>query len=170
MSRRRVSRAGSRVLRWLGVASTAALVVVAGFSLGVVVGLATEDPGLVLDYATGRTDPVAWDAVPAEPGATAPSPEPAVASAPRPAEPLARSGFSIQVGAFAELVAAQHLARELEEAGFSSYVTQPELGETTPRYRVRVGPLETRGAAEELAGVLKKERGLPTWILEEKPS
>ncbi len=37
------------------------------------------------------------------------------------------------------------------------------------RYKVRVGPLETREEATRLARLLKTERRLPTWVFSREP-
>jgi len=163
VSRSRAARNRGRLQRWLGTVTTGILIVAAGFTLGVVAGLATENGGLVLDYAAGRTEPLFEAGGPAE-GAP---PSTGVSNG-APTKTV-RAGFSVQVGAFGELAAAERLANELQAAGHPCYVTQPSPGET-PRYRVRVGPLETRQAAEGVAGELKQQRGLPTWVLEEGAS
>ncbi len=95
-------------------------------------------------------------------------PEAAVAAAPRPASSATASAgrFAIQVGAFARSESAERLAQRLEARGYDAYVT-PGAGKGNARWRVRVGPVADKGSAEALAGKLKKNEKLPTWILDE---
>ncbi len=78
------------------------------------------------------------------------------------------AGFAVQVGAFAEASAAEHLARRLRERGLPVYVAPSASGDAG-RWRVRVGPLATRAEAEGLAGRLEREEQLATWVLTESP-
>jgi len=72
--------------------------------------------------------------------------------------------YTIQVGAFGDGAAAESLARSLGDKGFAAYVT-PSAGYTSQRWRVRVGPLETRAEADTIARRLKVDEQLPTWVL-----
>jgi cell division septation protein DedD len=103
------------------------------------------------------------------PRETAASP-PAVASAPAPIPPaVARTGFSVQVGAFSDASGARKLVQNLESLGFSAYVAEVDVeGRAGARYRVRVGPFSTRDAASAAAGKLHAEQRLPTWVLAEE--
>ncbi len=73
------------------------------------------------------------------------------------------------MGAFGDVEAARRLAEDLENSGYPVYVAAPEAGEED-RWRVRVGPLSTRERADRLAGELREDRSLPTWILDESAS
>jgi len=88
-----------------------------------------------------------------------PAPPPTRGSAPPPGE-----GFSIQVGAFGDRLAAMRLAGELRSGGFSVYV-HDDGGPGGARFRVRVGPVPSREEAARLAGKLESDHQLPTWIL-----
>lgn len=153
---------------WLATLAGAALLIVAGFGVGLVAGTAFEEPDLVVEHFTGHTTdvPLAEAAGPApgsyalasDPGAAAPA---AVASA-----PPSQGGFAIQVGAFASADAASELAGELRLLGMPTYVESEPGG---ARYKVRVGPLETREEAARLARRLKTEHRLPTWVLSREP-
>jgi cell division septation protein DedD len=180
---------GSRSLVWtvLGLS----LLAVPGFILGLLVGVAWEDPGLVLGHLFGRSELVAWSdetpdvaaerATPAESQAPAPqvaaSEEPPPVSAPprpsatrirpeviSPGAPAAR--FAVQVGAFTESRAAERLAESLRAKGFDVYVS-PGAKAGEARWRVRVGPLPSRAEAKRVAARLKAEEKLPTWVLDE---
>ncbi len=72
--------------------------------------------------------------------------------------------FVVQIGAYAEAAKAQEARAKLEKAGLKTYtqVVQPKEGK---RIRVRVGPFETRAAADKVAEKIKK-LDLPASILE----
>jgi hypothetical protein len=129
------------------------LLTVTGFGLGLLAGAIWEEPGLVASYVFGGTEEIAWGR---ERRAM-----PDVAAPPLPAVRLA-----VQVGAFADSAAAERLAESLRGKGFSVYVS-PGTGAGEARWRVRVGPLTSRGEAERTAARLKKDEKLPTWVLDE---
>ena len=180
---------------WMGLLTAiggALLLAVVGFGFGLVVGLISEEPQLVVGHLSGRSTEVAWDqapplaspraaakagleeggavAVPAVaaakplPDVSAPPPSrptPVVRAAPTPAD---TAGFSVQVGAFTSEMAAQELLGLLRKRGYEVYLT-PGDGFADGRWRVRVGPVPSRGAADQLAGRLEREEKLPTWVL-----
>lgn len=80
---------------------------------------------------------------PAEP-ASAPAAERATPAAPR-----VEAGYAVQVGSFENKANANRLAGELKRQGFDAFVA----ASPAPRrlYRVRVGPVADRPAAERLA-------------------
>jgi cell division septation protein DedD len=65
------------------------------------------------------------------------------------------------VGAFSSEKAARQLATELGRHGYTAYLMDEGSG---ARWKVRVGPLDTRREAEALSAKLKREQRLPTWI------
>jgi cell division septation protein DedD len=167
----------------LAAAAALLLLIVVGFAVGMLAGLAWEEPGLILAHFTGQTEEVAWSAGAPEGQATR------AAEAPprddRPADPQIRrkeeravapetpavaaapvGRLAVQVGAFETSRAAEHLATSLRDKGFPVYVS-PGATATKARWRVRVGPLTTREEAESTAARLKKVEKLPTWILSE---
>ena len=85
-------------------------------------------------------------------------------SAPPPEE---AGPFAVQVGSFTEPVPAWQLAERLGEKEFPVYVNEGDAA-GRQRWRVRVGPVETRREARRLADRLKSQEGLPTWILPEE--
>jgi DedD protein len=89
---------------------------------------------------------------------TTPEPPPVAAAPP--------GRVAIQVGAFADNKAAERLATSLRGRGYSAYVT-PGARSGTSRWRVRVGPLPDRAAADKMAAKLKRDEKLPTWVLDE---
>ena len=154
-----------------------ALLAIPGFFLGLFVGVAWEDPGLLLGHLFGRTELVAWSRG-VDDGVESRAPEgpPPVSTAPKPSAtrirpdvispgaPAAR--FAVQVGAFSESRAAERLAESLRGKGFDVYVS-PGAKAGEARWRVRVGPLPSRTEADRIAVRLKAEEKLPTWVLDE---
>jgi DedD protein len=180
---------------WLATLGGALVLIAVGFGVGLVAGTAYEEPELVAQHLAGRTTDVPLDAaeMPADlappegdvaaapPPAAAPLPEPAPLgagaldevrlappAAPAPAVAAVRPpaagepGFAIQVGAFGSEDTASQLADELGKRGFHSYVAEEGDG---ARFKVRVGPLASRGEAERVSKRLQAEHRLPTWIL-----
>ncbi|MFK7897995.1 MAG: SPOR domain-containing protein [Myxococcota bacterium] len=72
--------------------------------------------------------------------------------------------YAIQVGAFSDERSAQSLARGLGQKGYPAAVL-PSAG-SARRWRVRVQPVSDEGAAREMASRLKRDEGLPTWVLQ----
>jgi cell division septation protein DedD len=174
---------------WQAILTTAALVLVAipGFALGLMAGIAWEEPGLLASHLLGRTREVIWagrgeepavadpaaaeEALPAvaAPPARGPAPPPAPSPAREPEAapaPESKGHFSVQVGAFAESEGAERLAQDLRGKGFPVYVS-PGAAAGGPRWRVRVGPHATREEAERAADKLERQEKLPTWVLDE---
>lgn len=241
-ARRAASRGGkmrSGEPGWFASLLGAAVLIAGGFALGLVAGVVSEEPELVVGHLVGRSEEVAWapegeaeftassddEIAPAEPlefaelaeGAEEILPEGAVAlaaadaievpqAAPMPVEepaldpvlpavaappparrpspreieslpetppasratsaPAARQGFAVQVGAFADGSSAEDIRQKLRVKGFESYVI-PASAMGDGKWRVRVGPVSTKAAAESLASRLKSEERLPTWVLSE---
>jgi cell division septation protein DedD len=176
---------------WQAIFTAGALVLVAipGFALGLMAGLAWEEPGLLASHLLGRTREVIWAgrgeepaaadpaaaeeaalpavAAPPAPEAVAPPPAPGPARQPAPpAAPAPKGRFAVQVGAFAESQGAERLAEDLRAKGFPVYVS-PGAAAGGPRWRVRVGPHATREQAERAADRLERQEKLPTWVLDE---
>lgn len=82
-------------------------------------------------------------------------PKPAAAAAGR---------FVVQVGAFADVAKAREARLKLEKAGLKTY-TQVVQAKDGRRVRVRVGPFESKAAADKAAQKIKK-LDLPAAILE----
>lgn len=116
---------------------------------------AAEDTASLAARPAYESAPPKSVAAPAPPARTAPA-----------ASTGTGKGFSVQVGAFAESASAERIADDLRGKGFPVYVS-PKAGSRDGRWRVRVGPLETRGKADEIAQQLKTREGLPTWVLSE---
>jgi DedD protein len=124
---------------------------------------ATEIVSEKLPAASAPAKPVEKKpAAPAQPAAAKSQPlKPAKIAAVAPA-----GRFSVQVGAFADRASADKLASRLRAHGYDTFVKAD--GEASgKRFRVRVGPVNARPRAEELAAKLAKGEKLPTWILDE---
>ncbi len=147
-----------------------------GFGLGALAGALWEEPRLMAGFVAGETEEVPWGSDRPLPEVTAAGPRAREATPPTPdadrsvaeeARPGRGSRFAVQVGAFTDSAAAERLAESLRGKGFRVTVSgSGEDGGT--RWRVRVGPMETREAAERSAARLKTEEMLPTWVLDEE--
>jgi len=177
---------------WIATALGVLVLVVTGFLAGLLVGIVGQEPELVAGHLVGRSEVVDWSPEPLPPLADSdlelppvsagleaeagegelivPSPLQRETRAPAPAVEVpaiqvpAGGGYAIQVGAFAEGEAAESLASTLSAKGFPAYVT-PSAGDSAQRWRVRVGPVETRSEADTIARRLKRDEQLPTWVL-----
>jgi cell division septation protein DedD len=125
-------------------------------------GAVPEEPAPL--GANSVLPPLEPEAVPI-PAPPAPAPAPAKKAPPqRVAAVASGSGFSVQVGAFQDRPPAAALSDRLERGGFPAYVSGAPGG-GGQRWRVRVGPVGSRGEADALAKRLKREEGLPTWVV-----
>jgi cell division septation protein DedD len=90
---------------------------------------------------------------------------PAVATPAAPEQPASatRRGWSVQVGAFSSSATANKLVGDLRQDGFDAYVAPLQRSGKT-LHRVRVGPEDSRAAAERLAGRLQG-RKLPVTVV-----
>jgi DedD protein len=115
--------------------------------------------------------PAAAPAPPQTKPAAAPAPKPAVAAAPAPkpaaeapaAAPASSARFVVQIGAFAEAAAVRDVRAKAQKAGLSTFTQVVETSEGK-RTRVRVGPFDSREAAEKAAAQVKAA-GLPGSVL-----
>lgn len=102
-------------------------------------------------------------AKPAAATASTSTPMPSVAEAPKPkaAEPApkpAAAGWAAQVGSFSKEATAKTIAEDLKRRGFKAFVMEHrEDGKTL--YRVRVGPVATREAADALGRKVTQQTG-----------
>jgi cell division protein FtsN len=195
MVRSRPSKTGPQGLRgWLITAAGLLVLIVAGFSVGMLAGIVWEEPELVFAYFSGDTEQVEWQAGPeTSAGSETSAPVDVAADGEEPVDPQVRreqerprapsappvepppvaappaGRLAVQVGAFTTSEKAEALANSLRGKGFPVYVS-PGTAAGEPRWRVRVGPLATRDEAERAADRLKRREKLPTWILSEDAS
>ena len=104
--------------------------------------------------------PTPADAGPPE--AAPPTPPPATSAAertpPAPAAKPVAGGVVLQVGAFSTQSPADTLMNRLKRKGYAAYVFVAPTGQT--RFKVRVGPFETKAEADRATSRLTKEEGL----------
>jgi len=81
---------------------------------------------------------------------------------------LPASGWSVQLGSFAQRPNAERLASEVKSRGFRVYL-EPLKQSGRTYYRVRVGPRNTRGQASELASGLAKA-GYTGQVIQQQPA
>jgi cell division septation protein DedD len=106
--------------------------------------------------------PPAAAPTPAAASAQTPPPSPPAATATaKPARPAATEGsFILQVASFGQPDEAGILQARLVKKGLEAYVQQADLGSKGTWYRVFVGPLPNREAAEQVAVRLQAEEKL----------
>ena len=104
---------------------------------------------------------IALDANPATPPAPVSAPSTAVAATPTASKPAdtSKTGFAVQVGAFADAAAATALRDKLRSAGFNAF-TDSVSTEGGTRTRVRVGPAMNRAEADALKAQVKAKAGI----------
>lgn len=86
------------------------------------------------------------------------------AVAPSPAPPVARDGFSVQVGSFKTPEHAEHLRQRLAQTGYAVQVQPAEVPGQGKRYRVRIGSYATPESAKQAAGHLTVHEHVPAMI------
>lgn len=65
--------------------------------------------------------------------------------------------YSVQVGSFQNLEAAQRMLKELKQQGFSPFIAPVHLSEGGTWYRVRIGNSLARNDAEKIAEEIRKK-------------
>ncbi len=94
----------------------------------------------------------------------APTPEPAKPEPPaaKPAD-TSKTGFAVQVGAFADAAAATALRDKLRGAGFNAF-TDTVNTDAGKRTRVRVGPVVSRADADALKSQVRAKAGVDGFV------
>jgi SPOR domain len=88
-----------------------------------------------------------------------PAPDTTTHAAPAPA---ARTGFGVQVGAVNTQAAADKLARDLKDAGFTPYVVKEG-----PLFKVRAGPYPDRARALQAAEQVRRKLNRSPFVVKE---
>ncbi len=165
----------------------------AGFAIGLVIGVVSEEPELLAGHLRGDTETIELDAAlaaqpdgdalvaaaaaVAESGAAEPAAAeiaipfeaesagglPDVAAGPFTAASAEDGGWAIQVGAFGDERSAAQLADRLEGKGYPIEVLP--AGAESNRWRVRVQPIAGETAARTTAERVEREERLPTWVI-----
>jgi cell division septation protein DedD len=73
------------------------------------------------------------------------------------------NGYVVQVAAVPDLREARAVLDQLAEAGYPAYLTAKTI-DRVELYRVRVGPLKSRHAAEDVARRLEREGHRAPWV------
>jgi DedD protein len=123
---------------------------------------ATSSPATTPVATPTATKPAPSSAPVTKPASTVtakPAPSVPVEAKPAPKpEPAASGGWAAQVGSFSKQATADSVAADLKAKGFKSFVMTHKDGKTT-LYRVRVGPVATRDAADALAKKITAKTG-----------
>jgi hypothetical protein len=92
-------------------------------------------------------------------------PQPDRTVAPRPDAPpaITEPGYKIQVAAPASLQEGRRFLERLASAGYPAYLSRAIVSDIEV-FRVRVGPFDTRSAAEEITSQLQREGYYGAWI------
>jgi DedD protein len=125
-------------------------------------GITHAAPPTIATLRAQEAAPPALENAPAAPRSPANGAKPATAAEPAVAE-SARHGWAVQLGSFASRANADKLVRRARTYSTSVYVSASGKGRAL-RYRVRVGPLTDRPAAERTMAKLKHE-GLPASLV-----
>jgi len=133
------------------------LLVVFGFSAGVIGGLLWEEPGLVLAYVTGKTEEVAWTTA-AEIVADSEAKLPPVAAPPKVAGP-------VKPAPVAPVATKPALPAPTSQPKVKPEAPKPPVVAAVPagRIAVQVGAFADSGAAERLAERLRG-RDYPVYV------
>ncbi len=163
-------RAGGQA--WLATVLGIVVLVAGGFVLGLVVGVVSEEPELVVGHVAGRSTEIAWSAnvAPGLPAVSAP--RPAAGREPQTAPVAAPSTRDATV--LGEAVAqapgrraAPHAPapRPVVPAPAVQAAARPQKAEGAARYAIQVGAFATDRAARQVADGLRG-RGYTVYIVE----
>jgi DedD protein len=122
----------------------------------------TPDPAVAPDQDAPAAAGPAIAAQSGKPPGPAPVARPLADEAKPPAATV-KGGLAVQVGAFGSAATARKLVDDLKGDGYSAYVAPLSKGGKT-LYRVRVGPIADRAAADKIAAQLKG-RKLPATVV-----
>ena len=123
----------------------------------------SEDPPP--DPATPATRPAPPAQAVAPAPAPTPGPAPAAPSPPPAARPAASGvGFAVQLGAFSQAADAEALRDKLRAGGFSAFVEQVRTDKGALN-RVRVGPVSSRGDADQLKAQVAARSGVTGMVV-----
>lgn len=111
---------------------------------------------------TTAEPPTPGDAEAAKPAEKPKAPQPAPRTAPAPAPaastaPVSGASWVVQVAALRDRAAAVSIVQRLTRKGYPAFIVEPSRGAPAPGFRVRVGPFQDRGQAEQASRRLERE-------------
>jgi DedD protein len=149
---------------------SAARTVTVDLSVPAAVPSAVEPPAAASALETAAASPISQAAeVPSAAAASVAPTSPATPSAPAPrvtgpaAPPEPAGAWAVQLGSFASAANAEKLSRQIRALGFTPYVSAAGAG-AAERFRVRVGPMIDRAAAERTLEKLKAQGQTPSLV------
>jgi DedD protein len=173
-----MARPSSREPGWLTSLLGAVVLIAGGFLVGLVFGVVSEEPDLVVEHIAGGSEEVAWDAEATPPSAAGAVETPDVAAAPRDA---VGGEMSEVMGSGSPVEEVPSSARVEATAPSASAVPQravppPPTASPPPpkvdrvaarpsadRFAVQVGAFSDSASAERLASDLESQ-GFPTYV------
>jgi cell division septation protein DedD len=75
-----------------------------------------------------------------------------------------RESYVVQIAALNDPLRAKDTVAALKSSGLPAYLVAPPAGDPDGPYRVRVGPYQSRMAAQKAAATLGKKRGEQLWV------
>ena len=97
------------------------------------------------------------------PPPTAPPPSPPPSAATPPASSASTEGFVVQVFSGRDASQARKVKATVERDGYTAFLSSVQQGAMT-LYRVRVGPFDSRAAAEKAEDIIKRKHKYDTWV------
>lgn len=122
-----------------------------------------SQPSAQADTTAEPPTPAEADAEKPQPAAPAPQQAPApptAASAPA----SGGAGWVVQVAALRDRAAAVSIVQRLTRKGYQAFIVEPTRGAPAPGFRVRVGPFQDRGQAEQASRRLEREEQFKPFI------
>ena len=81
--------------------------------------------------------------------------------------PFCGRGYVVQIAALSDPRRAKDTVAALKSSGLPAYLVAPSAADADGWYRVRVGPYQSRMAAQKAAATLGKKRGEKLWVTKE---
>lgn len=130
-----------------------------------------DEPKEQLKTGSAATAPPETTAEPPTPSEAEPekprdTPAPSPPTQPPSAPPSARAGggWVVQVAALRDRAAAVSIVQRLTRRGYQAFIVEPTRGAPAPGFRVRVGPFQDRGQAEQVSRRLEREEQFKPFI------
>ena len=118
--------------------------------------------------ATAHPETTAEPPTPSEAEAEKPRDTPAPSPQTKPPSPTSAasgsSGWVVQIAALRDRAAAVSIVQRLTRKGYQAFIVEPTRGAPAPGFRVRVGPFQDRGQAEQASRRLEREEQFKPFI------